>query len=173
MLDTHTRLRSQPISRAAFAPFGRLLEMGSPAVAVNQATALRHDVDAFRAADVPQGFRLITSIYDVEARTLPPVLGVLERHPNSAQLIMPLGGSGHLVAVCLSGADGRPDLASLTAFRCSASQGVIYPRGLWHHPIAALGTRTQFLVQSWQDASDANCEIVSIAGRGIVVGATG
>lgn len=170
MLGTHTRLRSQPISQAAFAPFGRLVEMGRPAVAVNEGTALRHDIDAFWAADAPQGFRLITSIYDAEARTLPHVLGILERHPNSAQLIVPLGGSGHVVAVCLSGADGRPDLASLTAFRCSASQGVIYPRGLWHHPIAALGTRAQFLVQSWQDASDDNCETVSISCRGIVVG---
>ena len=71
--------------------------------------------------------------------------------------------------VCLSGSDGRPDRATVAAFRCSPRQGVIYRSNLWHHPIAALGASAQFLVQSWQDATEGDCEIVSTGPDPILV----
>jgi ureidoglycolate lyase len=171
MLNAQIRLRLQPISSESFAPFGKLVEMAGPTIAVNEGTALRSDVDAFPADDALPGFKLVTSIYEAEARDLPQPLRVLERHVNSAQLIMPLGGAGHAVAVCLSTRDGMPELSSMAAFRCSAHQGVIYRHGLWHHPIAALGMAAQFLVQSWQDGTDADCEIIPVVEHDIAVSA--
>ncbi|GJD54025.1 Ureidoglycolate lyase [Methylobacterium crusticola] len=170
MPNTITQLRLRPVSRDAFAPFGTLVEMNRPTTAVNEGTALRHDVHAFAAADARAGFRLVTSIYDAEARDL-RALRILERHANSPQLIMPLGGGDHAVIVCLSRSNGGPDFETLTAFRCASRQGVIYRPGLWHHPIAALGRAAQFLVQSWQEGSDADCEIVTVTARGILVDA--
>lgn len=152
------RLPLRSADAASFRSFGTVVEMGGPAISVNDGTALRHDVDAFAAADARGGFRLVTSIYDAEGRDLLKPISMLERHPNSAQMIMPLGGEGHLVIVCGNAQDGAPELGTLTAFRFSARQGVIYRPGLWHHPIFALGRQTQFLVQSWQDGSADDCE---------------
>jgi ureidoglycolate lyase len=151
-----------------FAPFGTIVEMVEPATPVNGGTALRYDVDVFRASEVKAGFGLVTSIYDADAQKLPFPISMLERHPNSRQLIVPIKGEGHTAIVCLSGPDGGPDLGTLSAFRLTARQGVIYDEGLWHHPILALVSRAQFLVQSWQDGTEGDCEIVSIAPTMIV-----
>ncbi len=162
-------LTLQSVDHHRFQPFGTLIEMGLPATRVNEGTAMRHDVHTFAAAEAPAGFRLVTSIYNAEARSLHEPVGTLERHPHTLQLIMPLGGEGHAVIVCDSGPDGAPNLATLTGFRFHARQGMIYRRGVWHHPILALDRPTQFLVQSWQNGSDADCEIVSIPPKTVVV----
>jgi ureidoglycolate lyase len=146
-----------------FAPFGTIVEMARPATPVNGGTALRHDVDVFLASEAKAGFGLVTSIYDADAQKLPFPISMLERHSNSTQLIVPIKGEGHTVIVCLSGPDGAPDLGTLSAFRLTARQGVIYHKGLWHYPILALESRSQFLVQSWQNGTEGDCEIVSIA----------
>ncbi len=161
------RLLPQLANASSFRLFGTVVDMGEPAIRVNDGTALRHDVDAFAAADARAGFRLVTSIYDAAARDLLKPICMLERHPNSAQMIMPLNGEGHLVIVCGNASDGAPEFGTLTAFRFSARQGVIYRPGLWHHPIFALGRQTRFLVQSWQDGSATDCEILAIRPRTI------
>lgn len=158
-------LRVVPVTKAAFEPFGWLVETGEAGRDANNGTARRHDVYAHAAGDVRPGSRFVTSIF--EAREQPPTtaIAMLERHVNSVQLIMPLSGAGHIVIVSQGNADGTPDLSTLTAFSFSAAQGMIYRRGLWHHPIMAVGADARFLVQSWQDGSAADCEILAIAAR--------
>jgi ureidoglycolate lyase len=167
MLQHAPRLVLQPVSTESFRPFGTVIEMGLPAITVNDGTAMRHDIDAFAATEVLCGFRLVTSIYDADSRDLRNPISMLERHPNSAQMIVPLDGEGHLVIACEEAPNGVPKLSTLTAFWFSARQGVIYRRGIWHHPIFALGRRTRFLVQSWRDGTDADCEMTAIAPRTI------
>lgn len=156
-------IRPRPITKAAFEPFGWIVETGESGRAANNGTARRHDIHAHPAADVQAGSRLVTSIF--EARQQPPgaAITMLERHVNSIQLIMPLDGAGHIVVVSQSRPDGAPDLSTLAAFSLSAAQGMIYRRGLWHHPIMAIGSDARFLVQSWQNGTAADCEIVAIA----------
>ena len=158
----------RPCRSGLFAPFGAIVEMIWPAKPVNGGTALRHDVDVFPASEAKTGFDLVTSIYDADAQKLPLAINMLERHPQSQQLIVPINGEEHAVIVCLSGPDGAPDLGTLRAFRLTARQGVIYRKGLWHYPILALVGRAQFLVQSWQDGTEGDCEIVSITPTTIV-----
>lgn len=155
-------LRIRPVTKAAFEPFGWIVETGEPGHDANNGTARRHDIHAYEAADVKAGSRLVTSIF--EAKRQPPgrAITMLERHVNSIQWIVPLNGAGHIVIVGQSRRDGTPDLSTLAAFSFSAAQGVIYRRGLWHHPIMAVGADARFLVQSWQDGSAADCETVAI-----------
>jgi ureidoglycolate lyase len=167
MLQHTPRLVLRSVNTASFRPFGTVIEMGQSAITVNDGTAMRHDIDAFAATQVLSGFRLVTSIYDADGRDLRNPIRMLERHPNSAQMIVPLDGEGHLVIACEEAPDGMPKLGTLAAFWFSARQGVIYRRGIWHHPIFALGRRTRFLVQSWQDGTDADCEMTAIAPRTI------
>jgi ureidoglycolate lyase len=77
-----------------FAPFGTIVEMVGPAIPVNGGTALRHDVDVFPASEAKAGFDLVTSIYDADAQKLPLPINMLERHPNSQQLIVPIKVKG-------------------------------------------------------------------------------
>lgn len=160
-------LRIQPVTQAAFAPFGWVVETGESGRAANNGTARRHDIHAHPAAEVRAGTRLVTSIFAAQRQQPGLAITMLERHVNSIQWIVPLDGAGHVIIVARDGTDSRPDLATLAAFSFSAAQGVIYRRGLWHHPIMAVGSDARFLVQSWQDGTEADCEITAIEPRTI------
>ncbi len=163
-------LRVLPVTKAAFEPFGWLVETGDSGRAANNGTARRHDIHAHAAADVRPGSRFVTSIFEAKRQPPASTLTMLERHANSVQLIMPLDGAGHVVVVSQAREDGAPDLSTLAAFSFSAAQGMIYRRGLWHHPIMAIGADARFLVQSWQDGSAADCEILAIEARTLAPG---
>jgi ureidoglycolate lyase len=155
-------LRAIPVTKATFEPFGWLVETGDAGRAANNGTARRHDIHAHAAAEVQPGSRLVTSIFEAKRQQPVPAITMLERHVNSVQLIMPLDGACHLVIVSQAGADGLPDLSTLAAFVFTASQGMVYRKGLWHHPIMAIGADARFLVQSWQNGTEADCEIIAI-----------
>ncbi|MCB8881340.1 ureidoglycolate lyase [Acidisoma cellulosilytica] len=144
------------------APFGKLVTMGQTTIAVNDGTALRCDIEKFPAEQAKPGFALITSIYQAKAQSLPRSIDMLERHSQTPQLILPLSGNGHVMVACCSDSDGCPDLSTLRAFRLASSQGIIYDAGIWHHPIIAIDSMAQFLVQSWQNGKPDDCEITKI-----------
>lgn len=152
----------RPVTQAAFEPFGWIVETGQIGRDANNGTARRHDIHAHPAVEVQVGSRHVTSIFEAKRQQPSLAITMLERHVNSIQLIVPLGGEGHVVIVSQAGEDGLPDLSTLAAFSFTPSQGMIYRRGLWHHPIMAVGSDASFLVQSWQNGSAADCEIVTI-----------
>lgn len=156
-------LRVVPVTQASFEPFGWLVETGVSGRAANNGTARRHDIHAHPAAEVQPGSSFVTSIFEAKRQQPTSSITMLERHVNSIQLIVPLDGAGHIVVVSQAAPDGMPDLSTLAAFSFSASQGMIYRRGLWHHPIMAAGADARFLVQSWQNGTASDCEIVAIA----------
>lgn len=160
---TPTHIALRPVSSVAFSPFGTLAEMGQPAVPANNGTALRHDIDRFPSSAADPSSSLVTSIFEADGLLLPRSIGMLERHSCSSQLIMPIASSGHIVVVCLNGVDDAPDLRTLVAFRFDKRQGMIYRSGVWHHPILALGRKALFLVQSWKNETERDCEIATIA----------
>lgn len=169
-LQALSPLRIRAVTQAAFEPFGWVVETGETGRAANNGTARRHDLHAHPAAEVRAGTRLMTSIFAAKRQQPDLAITMLERHVNSIQWIVPLDGAGHIVIVAQNGTDDRPDLATLVAFSFSAAQGVIYRRGLWHHPIMAVGSDARFLVQSWQDGTEADCEITPIeSGAGVVI----
>lgn len=158
-------LEAKPVTKSAFEPFGWIVETGDAGRDANNGTARRHDIHAHPAAEVQAGSRLVTSIFEAKRQSPVASITMLERHVNSIQLIMPLGGAGHVVIVSQASQDGTPDLSTLAAFSFTASQGMIYRRGLWHHPIMAVGSDACFLVQSWQNGTATDCEILTIDPR--------
>jgi ureidoglycolate lyase len=151
-------LALRPITGAAFAPFGHVVAPGRNGMSVNDATALRHDIHYFDGAAADPALSLVTAVFEVKGQSLPQAIRKLERCPRSAQLIAPISIDEHVIIVAAAGPDGMPDLDSLTAFRLGGRQGVVYRKGLWHHPTLALGRDGLFLVQSWQDGSRLDCE---------------
>jgi ureidoglycolate lyase len=63
-------------------------------------------------------------------------LTLMERHPLGSQAFMPLSRQPYLVVVAEDEA-GRP--GALQAFITRGWQGVNYGKGVWHHPLLALG----------------------------------
>jgi ureidoglycolate lyase len=157
-VPTSSRVVIEPLTRAAFASFGLVIETGSISVPANGGTARRHDAGDL-ARDERSGARLLLSVFDCEPQAFPLRLNEMERHEHSAQTIAPMSGGSWVVVVCPSGRGGMPDLDGLRAFKAQGHQGVTYHPGIWHHGIIALDRQSLFFVQSWQDGSAADCEI--------------
>jgi ureidoglycolate lyase len=135
-------LAIQPLSAAAFAPFGEVVEAADSALPINQGTA--SEFGDLAAIDVAaQGGRPRVSIYRAQARAWPLAIAMLERHPLCSQLFMPLSGDPFVIVVAPPGA--IPARSAVCAFVTSGRQGVNYRRGAWHHPLIAL-TEGDFLV---------------------------
>ncbi|MEX0644296.1 MAG: ureidoglycolate lyase [Parvularculaceae bacterium] len=68
---------------------------------------------------------------------------LMERHPLGSQAFIPLERRPYLVVV---GPPGPFEATNVRAFIARAEQGVNYAKGVWHHFLLALGTRSDFLV---------------------------
>ena len=138
-----TPLPIEPLTRAAFAPFGDVIETdGAQTLSINEGTTTRfHDLAAIDVAS--GGGTPLLSIARAEPRSPPILVRMLERHPFGSQAFHPLGGGDWLVVVAEGGA--RPDLATMRCFHAGGQQGINYRLGTWHHPLLAL-TAQDYLV---------------------------
>jgi ureidoglycolate lyase len=138
-------LTVQPLSTAAFAPFGQVIAAGSAArhFAVNDGSAERFDdlatLDTTRA-----GGRPVLSIFRAKPRLLPLQLRLVERHQLGSQAFVPLALQRFLVVVAPPGP--APEAAALRCFLALPGQGVNFAAGTWHHPLIALDGGGDFLV---------------------------
>jgi ureidoglycolate lyase len=136
-------LRAAPLTAAAFAPFGEVIEAaGAPSFAFNGGMADRFH-DLARTEAVGEGARLGVSLGRARPYALPLTLRLVERHPLGSQAFMPLSADPFLVLVAPDegGVPGAP-LAFLTA----PGQGVNYRRGVWHGVLTPLGREALFLI---------------------------
>ena len=153
-----TALSPAPLTQAAFARFGTVIEVGGESAAVNQGRGRRFDLALDLAVADPRAARLVSAIYSIAASSLPFTLGVIERHPLSPQLFYPNRAGRFLVCVFDAQADGEPDFDAAHAFVGSAAQGIVYHPGVWHGPLVALDTPADFMMQMWQCDGPLDCE---------------
>ena len=140
-------LAIQPLTKAAFAPFGTVIETdGANQISINQGTTTRFD--AMSAVDVEEAGGLpIISLFRGNCRPEPIEIHLLERHPLGSQAFMPLSQHDWLVVVAHGNSVGEaPDFSTLACFKASGIQGVSYDRGTWHHPLLTLQPVQDFLV---------------------------
>lgn len=148
----------QPIRVDTYAPFGDLL-MASPrgeeGAVANLGLALRFD-DVAELANLRPDARLRTKIF--RSRPVPceprPV-ALLEKHPRSTQIFVPMNGSRYLAVVALGG--DRPDLDTLSVFVVAGNQGISYRPGIWHHPMLVLDRETDFVAFLHENGSAEDC----------------
>src|SRR5262245_58403795 len=131
-----------PLSGAAFAPFGELVELNAAdLIAINQGFAAR--VNGLAQIDVATDAGVVNiSLFVAQPRPVPIDIKVMERHPLGSQLFFPLQDAPWLVLVCTD----PHDPASYRAFEASGRQGVNYARNVWHHPLLVLNAEERFLV---------------------------
>ena len=160
-------LEVQPLSRAAFAAFGDVIE-ASDAVehfTINAGNTERyHDL-----ADIEPGpdGRVIVSIFRGQARSLPFTVNMMERHPLASQAFIPMSGRPYLVVVAPAGEP--PGVEDLKVFLARADQGVNYATGVWHHPLLALEGVCDFLVVD-RSGPGHNCDEVQLDRHGVIEG---
>jgi len=134
----------QPITAAAFKPFGDVIEAGADAVqrVINYGNTSRfHDLADIDAAK--NGGRTGVSIFRSTPLAQPITIKLMEYHPLSSQAFVPLSGRPYLVVVA---PPGDFDAGTLRAFMASGDQGVNYHAGTWHHFSLALEDVSDFLI---------------------------
>ncbi len=134
-------MKAQPITSAAFAPYGQVIEPGKVApTLINAGLCQRFtDLATFEVIDGTIGLSLFRS----QVRSLPHQLDLLERHPLGSQCFIPMGGSAYLVIVALDEA-GRP--GAIEAFVASPEQPVNIARNTWHGVLTPISGSGEFVV---------------------------
>ncbi|WP_322104004.1 ureidoglycolate lyase [Paraburkholderia sp. J41] len=143
MSDVKTTLTIEPLTREAFAPFGDVIELqGARQIPINLGTTMRfHDLAEVDVTD--EGGRTLVNLFRGQPRVLPFEVKMLERHPLGSQAFVPLNDKPYLVVVAPA---GDLDVARVRAFVSRGWQGVNYAKGVWHHPLIALGEVSDFVV---------------------------
>ncbi|ANT61969.1 Ureidoglycolate hydrolase [Salipiger sp. CCB-MM3] len=136
-----SRIDAAPLTAAAFAPFGEVLEAdGTPDKIINQGLCGRfHD----RATLDITGGRAGISLFKAEPRQLPLRLEMVERHPQGSQAFVPMSFDPFLVVVAPD-AGGRP--GAPRAFLTRPGQGINFHRGTWHGVLTPLHAPGLFAV---------------------------
>jgi ureidoglycolate lyase len=147
-------IRAKPLTAAAFAPYGQVLENrpGDPGRR-KYAAALFND----RPAAKPN-----LRVQRTQPTALPLTATLIERHRRSSQTFAPISGGQYLVAVWPSDADGQPLLAKGEAFIAQGDQAVNYDKDVWHHGFAALYGDGVFLMLRWEDGTSGDEEFLSL-----------
>ncbi len=135
-------LKPAPLTQAAFAAFGDVIEMaGHDPITINQGYAQRFNDLA--GVDVSmEGGTTNVSLFLGQPRQRPIAITLMERHPLGSQAFIPLQDRPWLVLVCTD----VHDASSYRAFLASGRQGVNYARNVWHHPLLVNDADSRFLI---------------------------
>ena len=130
-------ITAQPLSAAAFAPFGDVLEVGGDARLINAGLCQRyHDRARMDFADGRAGI----SIFHAQCRALPYQFDLIERHPLGAQAFIPMSADPFLVIVA------QDTQTAPQAFITNGAQGINFHRGTWHGVLTPLAGNGLFAV---------------------------
>jgi ureidoglycolate lyase len=130
-----------PLTTEGFADYGDVIEnAGDPDKIINQGKCGRfHDRAKLDFGTGQAGI----SLFEAEARSLPYVVDMVERHPEGSQAFIPVDGVPMLVIVA-DDQDGHP--VNLKAFISQPGQTINLYRGTWHGVLAPLGNAGRFVV---------------------------
>ena len=135
-------IRTEPLTQAAFAPFGDVLTLrDAPDKIINAGMCGRHHDLA--QLDFSADGRAGISLFNATPRSLPYTLDLLERHPDGSQAFLPMTEHPFLVIVAPdeTGQPGRP-----RAFLSAPHQGINFHKGTWHGVLTPLSAPGLFAV---------------------------
>jgi ureidoglycolate lyase len=172
------KLTPQPLTKAAFAAFGDVVEIpnakhsaqdgsvDSSLIMINGGNTERYDslvkveLEAAGSSDKSEDeTHAVINIFRAQPRPVSKDLAMdikmVERHPLGSQFFHPLSGEEYLVLVADAVADPTPE--NLHLFIARADQGINYHKNTWHHPILGLNKVCDFLVVDRKGGGN-NCE---------------
>lgn len=146
-------LQARPLTAAAMAPFGSLIEPQPGGAAVNGGSSRRHE--AVPALDLQRdGGRAVLALYAAQARAFPFEARVLERHRLSDQVFLPLGGARRCLLLLAPAALAAPRADDCVALLSDGHQGIRIAAGTWHHGLLALDDGPWAVLERRGDAVD-------------------
>jgi ureidoglycolate lyase len=148
------KLKLQPLTEEAFAPFGQVLSW-------KEGEHPRRNFHAALFSDRGVA-RPNLRVQRTQPTALPFQTAQIERHAHSSQMFAPLSGGPFFVAVFLSDATGAPLLESGLAFRACGDQAVNYNAGTWHLGFMAADRPGTFLMLRWEDGTPGDEEVLML-----------
>ncbi len=139
--ETARALVAEPLTAAAFAPFGDVIEATGDIIPINGGMCDRFH-DRARMEFTGDG-RAGISVGLGRPYPLPVSFTLVERHPLGSQAFVPMQEDPFLVVVAPD-AGGRP--GTPRAFLTAPGQGVNYHRNVWHGVLTPLGRPGRFLI---------------------------
>lgn len=133
----------EPLTRAAFAPYGDVIEMdGAQSFPINKGMCTRyHDLAKVEAGG--ENARVMISLGRGKPYEMPLQVGMVERHPLGSQAFIPLTNHPFLVVAALNTPNG-PDTP--VAFLTTPGQGVNIHRNVWHGILTPLDGVSDFVI---------------------------
>ena len=141
-------IATEPLTAAAFAAFGDVLDASGEYRLINEGHCRRHHNRArldFTTASPG------ISIFQAEPRTFPYALTLIERHPKGSQAFIPMTQNPFLVITATD------PTAKPRAFLTNGAQGINLHRGTWHGVLTPLTAPGLFAVID-RIADDQNLE---------------
>jgi ureidoglycolate lyase len=134
-------LTAEPLTAAAFAPFGDVIEAAGASFPINDGMCDRFH-DRARLEFTGDGARPGISVAHGRPYALPLTFTLVERHPLGSQAFVPMSADPWLVIVASDDA-GRPGTPRAFLAR---NQGVNYLRNTWHGVLTPLARPASFLI---------------------------
>lgn len=151
-------IRVEPLNARAYAPYGDVVSAERDDVSAHEAnlgTAARRNFLTEMVSHRPAA-RLNVASFRCAPRSLEDLgIAMLEKHPASTQMFIPMNARRYLVVVAQG--DEAPALSTLRAFVARGHQGITYHPGIWHHPMIALDAPTDFTCLVWEDGTAGDC----------------
>ena len=139
-----TNLTARPLTAAAFAAFGEVIEPENAGrISINDGLTTRfHDLFTIDVND--NGGRPVVSLFQTAPLPLPHRVRVMERHPRGSQAFMPTDEIPFLVLV--AGDVDSIGAADLSLFITNGRQGVNFYKNTWHHFQIVLKKQRDFII---------------------------
>lgn len=148
-------LIAEPLTSAAFLPYGEVIEVPD----LPGRTYFEDALANLRPAARPSiSLSVMTKVAAMPVRS-----STMERHEFSSQSFIPQQAGRYLVVVAPHAAGGGPDMARARAFLGAPGQGITYGANVWHHPFTILDGPARFAVIMWRDGGKGDEEFVEVA----------
>ena len=163
-------LQVQPLSAAAFAPYGEVIGIPAAGVpgagradglsvrAINGGTSQRWDMPGALQLHA-QGGEPCVAVFRAQAQALVGPWRLLERHRLGTQTFIPMAGARCVVLVARG--EAVPDPATLAAFAVDGAQGFTLHADTWHHGLIALEAGDFVVIE--RRAAEVDCEFANLA----------